>query len=93
MAAVGRQRIGQKYETWPSTKVLERSEGGLPLFTEMPRRSILGKPAYQRKHKASLTLRGRVALAAVSVDPDDFAALAPRCPVFEVTPLREEDAR
>ena len=32
-------------------------------------------------------------LYGVSGDPDEFAALAPRCPVFEVTPLREEDAR
>jgi hypothetical protein len=28
----------------------------------------------------------------VSEDSDKFAAPAPRCPVFEVTPLREEDA-
>jgi len=32
-------------------------------------------------------------LYGVSGDPDEFAALAPRCPVFEVKPLREEDAR
>jgi deazaflavin-dependent oxidoreductase (nitroreductase family) len=32
-------------------------------------------------------------LYGMSGDPDGFAALAPRCPVFEVTPLREEDAR
>ena len=32
-------------------------------------------------------------LYGVSGDPDEFAALAPRCPVFEVTPLRAEDAR
>ena len=32
-------------------------------------------------------------LYGVSGDPDDIVALAPRCPVFEVTPSREEDAR
>jgi deazaflavin-dependent oxidoreductase (nitroreductase family) len=31
-------------------------------------------------------------LYGVSGDPDEFAALAPWCPVFEVIPLREEDA-
>jgi hypothetical protein len=31
-------------------------------------------------------------LYGVSGSPDEFAALAPRCPVFEVIPLREEGA-
>jgi F420H(2)-dependent quinone reductase len=31
-------------------------------------------------------------LYGVSGAPEEFAALAPRCPVFEVTMLREEDA-
>ena len=31
-------------------------------------------------------------LYGVSGDPDEFAALATQCPVFEVTPLREEKA-
>jgi deazaflavin-dependent oxidoreductase (nitroreductase family) len=30
-------------------------------------------------------------LYGVSGDPDEFAALAPKCPVFEVAPFREED--
>ena len=30
-------------------------------------------------------------LYGVSGEPNEFAALAPRCPVFEVTPLREEE--
>ncbi len=30
-------------------------------------------------------------LYGVTGEPDEFAALAPRCPVFEVTPLREEE--
>ncbi len=34
--------------------------GGLPLFTELPRRGVLGKSTYPRGHKACLTLSGRV---------------------------------
>ena len=31
-------------------------------------------------------------LYGVSGDPDEFSALAPKCPVFEITLFREEDA-